>query len=106
MATDGISLYWHPPFVASLADREVVTVLAHEALHAALLHPLRRNGRDLGQWNVACDHAINLQLEDCNQAAKVKGKAQPFPWPNLPGILKDPRFASQSAEEIYAQLAN
>lgn len=106
MATDGISLYWHTPFVESLPVRELVTILAHEALHAALLHPLRRGQRDHKLFNQACDHAVNLHLEDCNQAAKSKGKAEPFPWPKIDGILKDDRFAGLSAEEIYGQLAN
>jgi len=105
MATDGVSLYWHPAFVETLSDRETVTVLAHEALHAALLHPLRRANREMPDWNVACDHAINLHLEDCNQTARTKGQPEPFPWPKLPGICKDPRFAGLSAEEIYGQLA-
>ena len=106
MATDGISLYWHTSFVESLPIRELVTVLAHEALHAALLHPLRRGAREHRLFNQACDHAVNLHLDDCNSQAKSKGKAEPFPWPKLEGILKDQRFAGLSAEEIYGQLAN
>jgi len=106
MGTDGVSLYWHTPFIDSLPLRELVTVLAHEALHAALLHPLRQGKRDHKLFNQAADHAVNLHLEDCNAQARSKGKAEPFPWPKLPGILKDSRFAGLSAEEIYGQLAN
>jgi predicted metal-dependent peptidase len=103
-ATNGESLWWHGPFLDKLTERELKTILAHEALHAALLHPLRRGARDNGQWNIACDHAVNLHLEDCNAAARAAGKAEPFPWPEL-DIYKDPQFAGKSAEEIYNALA-
>jgi predicted metal-dependent peptidase len=103
-ATNGESLWWHGPFLDKLSERELKTILAHEALHAALLHPLRRGAQDNGQWNIACDHAVNLHLEDCNAAARAAGKPEPFPWPAL-DIYKDPQFAGKSAEEIYNALA-
>ncbi len=103
MATDGKSLWWHTAFVDSLSEREVKTVLAHEVLHCALLHPLRRGTREPKRWNIACDHAVNLQLEDCNEMARGKGKTEPFPWPKLE-IFCDTDFAGISAEEIYNRL--
>lgn len=105
MATDGVRLLWHGPFVDKLAEPEVRTVLAHETLHAALLHPLRRGDRDPKQWNVACDHAVNLHLEACNEAARAKGEAEPFPWPKGFEPLKDPAYAGMAAEEIYGAIA-
>src|SRR3989442_9220258 len=104
MATDGQSLWWHPRFINALTEPQIKTVLAHEVLHAALLHPLRRQSREMARWNQAADHCINLELESCNQAAANVGKPKPFPWPDMPGILKDPKFAGMSAEEIYGQL--
>lgn len=100
MATDGESLWWHPPFVAGMTERQIATVLAHEALHCALLHPLRRGDRDQRQWNIACDHAVNLVLEACNEAARQAGKPEPFPWPDC-DVLRDPAYKGQSAEQIY-----
>lgn len=103
MATDGKSLWWHTKFVDALSEREVKTVLAHEALHVGLLHPLRRGTRDNRKWNMACDHAVNLVLEESNEATRAKGKAEPFPWPKL-DIYRDPAFKGMGAEAIYNKL--
>lgn len=100
MATDGVKLWWHPKFVNTLSERETGTVLAHEAMHNACLHQLRRGDRDAQAWNVACDHAVNLVLEECNEMARTKGSAEPFPWPEC-GVLRDTQHVGKSAEEIY-----
>jgi len=104
MATDGESLFWFPDFVAELTEKTCATVLAHEALHCALLHPLRMGERDGEKWNIAADHAVNLVLDGANEEAKSKGKAAPFPWPDKVKPLKDPAFKGMSAEEIYGRL--
>jgi predicted metal-dependent peptidase len=101
MATDGISLLWSPKFVERLTQDEIKTILAHEVMHCAMMHHLRRGNRDNKQWNVATDHAINLFLDGCNTAAQGKS-TPPFPFPA--GALKDPLYAGMSAEAIYAML--
>jgi predicted metal-dependent peptidase len=88
MATDGASLYYNPDFVDTLNSATLAGVLAHEVMHPALQHHLRRCGRDLKRWNVACDHAINPLLLDAGLS--------------LPeGVLVDNRFRGMSAERIY-----
>ena len=88
MATDGVSLLWNPEFVETLTAATLAGTLAHEVMHPALHHHLRRSGRDLKRWNVACDFAINPLLVD----AGLK----------LPeGILLENRFRGMSAEQIY-----
>jgi predicted metal-dependent peptidase len=88
MATDGASLYYNPDFVDTLNSATLAGVLAHEVMHPALQHHLRRSGRDLKRWNVACDYAINPILLDAGLS--------------LPeGILVDNRFRGMSAERIY-----
>jgi len=88
MATDGASLYYNPDFVDTLNSATLAGVLAHEVMHPALQHHLRRCGRDLKRWNVACDYAINPLLLDAGLS--------------LPeGILVDNRFRGMSAERIY-----
>ena len=88
MATDGISLYWNPEFVASLNAATLAGTLAHEVMHPALHHHVRRGRRDPKQWNVACDYAINPLLIDAGLS--------------LPeGILLNNRFRGMSAEQIY-----
>lgn len=88
MATDGISLLWNPEFVETLNAATLAGTLAHEVMHPALHHHLRRSGRDPKRWNVACDYAINPLLLD----AGLK----------LPeGVLVEDRFRGMSAEQIY-----
>jgi len=89
MATDGRHLYYHEPFVMSLKKEELVFVLAHEVMHNALEHHLRRQHRKPGRWNKAADYAINGELVEC----KV-GK-----MPDC-GLL-NPAFTGLSSEEIY-----
>src|SRR5215469_3054112 len=88
MATDGVSLLWNPEFVDTLNAATLAGTLAHEVMHPALHHHLRRSGRDPKRWNVACDYAINPLLID----AGLK----------LPeGVLVEDRFRGMSAEQIY-----
>jgi predicted metal-dependent peptidase len=88
MATDGVSLYWNPEFVETLNAATLAGTLAHEVMHPALHHHLRRSGRDPRRWNEACDYAINPLLVDAGLS--------------LPeGILLENRFRGLSAEQIY-----
>ena len=88
MATDGVSLYYNHDFVETLNAATLAGTLAHEVMHPALHHHVRRSGRDPKRWNVACDFAINPLLVDAGL--------------NLPeGILLDNRFRGMSAEQIY-----
>jgi predicted metal-dependent peptidase len=88
MATDGVSLYFNPEFVDTLSSATLAGVLAHEVMHPALHHHVRRSGRDLSRWNEACDYAVNPLLLDAGLS--------------LPdGVLVDRRFLGMSAEQIY-----
>ena len=88
MATDGVSLYWNPEFVETLNAATLAGTLAHEVMHPALHHHVRRSGRDPKRWNMACDYAINPLLIDAGLC--------------LPeGVLLDNRFRGMSAEQIY-----
>jgi predicted metal-dependent peptidase len=87
MATDGISLLWNPEFVENLNAATLAGTRAHEVMHPALHHHLRRSGRDPKRWNIACDYAINPLPID----AGLK----------LPeGVLVADRFRGMSAEQI------
>lgn len=88
MATDGLSLYYNPDFVETLNAATLAGTLAHEVMHPALHHHVRRSRRDPKRWNMACDYAINPLLVDAGL--------------NLPeGVLLDNRFRGMSAEQIY-----
>lgn len=93
MATDGVSLFYNPDFVATLPAVELCGVLAHEVLHPALQHHVRRGNRSPVRWNKACDYAINPLVVDAGLS--------------LPkDILLEDRFRGMSAERIYNLLAD
>ena len=88
MATDGVSLFYNPDFVETLNAATLAGTLAHEVMHPALHHHVRRSGRDPRRWNQACDFAINPLLVDAGLS--------------LPDdVLIDDRFRGMSAEQIY-----
>ncbi len=55
-------IYVNP--AAGLDGEELKFVLAHEFLHAGLMHHERCQGRDAYLWNVACDYVINGWLRE------------------------------------------
>lgn len=93
LSTDGTVLRFNPAFLASLPERQQVTVVAHEVMHCALLHPYRRGGRDPKGWNEAADYALNTEL--------VKAG-----FDSVPGWLLDSAYAGMGAEAIYALRAS
>ena len=92
MATDGVSLFYNPEFVAKLTPPELLGCLAHEVMHPALQHHTRRGTRSPKRWNIACDFAINPLIRDANLALPA-------------GALYDPAFRNLSAERIYNLIA-
>ena len=97
LATDGRVLRYSPPFVTALSPDELVGVLAHEAMHCALAHPVRRAGRDPERWNVACDLAVNPLLL---QAGIVLPATRLMPGAGAYAGLD----SGKAAEEYYAGL--
>ena len=97
IATDGRLLEYNPEFVTGLAPDELVGVLAHEVMHCALAHPVRRGGRDPMLWNIACDLAINPLLRDAGVVLPA-GRLMPGE-----GKFRD-LPTGKSAEEYYVTL--
>lgn len=91
MGTDGVELVYNPEWVDTLTQSQLTGVVAHEVMHVVLGHHLRRQGRGLGGWNIACDYALNPLLVDAGFALPA-------------GMCADPRYTGMSAEEIYAIL--
>lgn len=89
MWTDGRHIGYNPTFVEKLSRDELMGVLAHEVLHVANLHHLRRGTRNPRAWNVATDAAIN-------HIVKEAGMSLPA------GCI--PPIANKSSEEIYVDL--
>jgi len=98
MGVDGVSLFVNPKFVEEKSQAELCGVIAHECLHVALLHPTRRGQRDPKKWNVATDHAVNLELLKAIRADD--GYLMELP----DDCLADPQYEGMSADTIYNRL--
>lgn len=93
-ATDGRRLLYNPSFLAALNREEAVGLVCHEAMHVALAHHARREGRDPALWNVAADCAINHALREAGVTLPQGGV-----YPNQFGLEE-----GKSAEWYYARL--
>jgi len=80
-------IYINP--VTYLDPEELRFVLAHEFLHAALRHDVRKEWRDAFLWNIACDFVINGWLTDMGVGSRPDG------------LLYDDKFKGASAEAVY-----
>ena len=98
MGVDGVSLFVNPKFVEEKSQAELCGVIAHECLHVALLHPTRRGQRDPKKWNIATDHAVNLELLKAIRADD--GYLMELPS----DCLADPQYEGMSADTIYNRL--
>jgi len=98
MATDGTHLFYCSDFVMNLAPEHLKAVLIHEVAHIALSHLARRGGRIPMKWNWAADFAVNDLIAHTtdNQNRRI------FQLP--PGVLINPAWHDQSAEQIYGHL--
>lgn len=63
-ATDGKTVWFHPTFLEEHDVRELMYVAVHEIHHVIRKHNILRRGRDGLIWNIACDHRINLELDE------------------------------------------
>lgn len=91
VATDARSLFFNTAWIVSLKEYEVRFAIAHEAMHCALAHFVRRGTRNPRRWNIACDLAVNGILMESGMARPVEA-------------IYDRRYAKLSAEETYSAL--
>ncbi len=63
----------NPAFVEPLTVKNIMFLMAHEAMHYMLAHALRRKHRDASAWNVACDKVINDTLIDAKVGEFIDG---------------------------------
>lgn len=91
-ATDGKRILYSETFVLGLTRKQLLGLLSHEVLHAALLHPSRRGLREARRWNVAADIVTN---------GIVRSQA----WAELPkDAIIEPKLEAFSVEEVYELL--
>lgn len=82
-------MYINPDFAAPLSVKELMFLLAHEAMHYMLAHGLRRKHRNAKAWNVAADKVINDTLIDAGVGTFIEG-----------GVTLD-GARDMAAEELY-----
>lgn len=90
-ATDARNFYFNPDYIARLTLEQTQFVLAHEAMHCALSHFARRGHRQKHRWDVACDYAVNMILDD----ERMQGPEN---------ALMSAAYRGLTAEEIYPLL--
>jgi predicted metal-dependent peptidase len=90
-ATDARAFYYNPAYIARLTLEQTQFALAHEAMHCALSHFNRRGHRIRHRWDVACDYAVNMILDE--------ERMQP---PDE--ALMNATYRGLTAEEIYPLL--
>ena len=90
-ATDARNFYFNPDYIARLTLEQTQFVLAHEAMHCALSHFARRNHRQKHRWDVACDYAVNMILDE----ERMQGPEN---------ALMSATYRGLTAEEIYPLL--
>lgn len=84
-------IYVNP--AAKLNSEELKFVLAHEFLHAGLMHHERCQGRNMYLWNVACDFVINGWLHEMQIGSMPES-----------GLLYDESLKNISAEDLYDRM--
>jgi predicted metal-dependent peptidase len=72
-ATDGKRIMYNPDFCEGKSDPNMLFLTAHEVMHPALYHLLRRGNRDPYLWNVAGDVVINYILKKDNVGTFIEG---------------------------------
>ena len=81
--TDGRTLGFNPSYAAALSEAALIGAQAHEVMHLACAHHVRREERDTALWNKACDIVVNQLLLDAG-----------FSLPQ--GAVHDPAYAGFS----------
>lgn len=82
------TIYLNPDWFLSLSDQEACSALAHETLHYALQHDIRKGNRDSNLYNKAADHVVNNLLMDYG-----------FELPA--DVPVDRRFQNKTVEYVY-----
>ena len=91
---NGIQMRINPEFFLELPESERRFLLVHEAWHIVLMDIVRLGTKDHEVWNQACDHYINLMIDEQKD-------------PMLKFIdmgLKDVKYSGWEKEDIYNDL--
>ena len=89
--TNGEYIKYNPKWFLRLREQERIGLIAHEVMHVALFHMIRRDNRESIRWNIAGDYVINGALIKSN-----------FILPHTE--LIDPQYDDMSTDNVYALL--
>jgi predicted metal-dependent peptidase len=78
-------------FSSKLTVQEMVFLLAHEAMHYAMMHQMRLGHRKHRPWNIACDKVINDILKQSHVGTPMKE-----------GVFQD-GAREFTAEQLYSE---
>lgn len=97
-ATDFKTVFFHPDFLMSKTDEELLYVATHEIQHVIKKHHLMKQDRDNLIWNIACDHAINNEINTYIKKDNVRHLKPPE------DILCSDKYAGWLEQDIYEDL--
>jgi predicted metal-dependent peptidase len=86
--TNGKEIVIQPEFMDTLSENALQGLILHEVRHVTDMHTQRLGDRDREKFNIACDHAINLDILKYGFELPAEGCA-------------DKQYTGLSAEEIY-----
>ena len=95
--TDGRTLGFNPSYAAVLSEAALIGAQAHEVMHLACAHHVRREERDRELWNKACDIVVNQLLLDAGfSSLRVPCMIRHMPgFPLRPCIRSWPAFRTR-----------
>jgi len=92
MHVDGVNLFYNPEKISELNEEQLLGGIAQNVMHCALGHIVRREDREQAKWDRACDHAVNIILNDCKDIQLP------------PKSPCDMQYKNMAAEVIYNKL--
>lgn len=93
-------LLYNEAFVDKLPQKQLVGVVMHEGLHAALQHVWRLKGRNMMLWNIAADIVVNRMVLANGEELPEEGIIPKNNEITVGGILVD-ELDKKSVEDIY-----
>jgi predicted metal-dependent peptidase len=82
-------IYYNPKFIETLTVPQIVYLLAHEVMHRAGMHVIRKGDRDAKTWNDACDAWVNDTLDASGVGEFIQGG------------VKYPGAKDKTVDELY-----
>ena len=89
---NGTTMVINPDFFMGLSEPERRYLVVHEAWHIGLMDFNRLGDKDPETWNMACDHYINLMIDEDNSLSFIKGGC------------RDHKYTGWEKDDIYKDL--